>query len=311
MGDLFHEDVPDEWIDHVFAIMALCPQHTFQVLTKRADRMRDYMSRAKARILGHALERCDEGPNGWWRVGGSKSFHRVWWENFDEHRNWPLSNVWLGVSVEDQPRADERLPLLLQTQAAVRFVSAEPLLGPVDLSRWASPKSPWQLELAPNTWAQFQWPDWIPDDIRGQIERFWCPEFGRGPKSWLQDMRNQDAPPTGARARVRLFGRDMSRVEGRFVHAWNNIGRVRLDDGSWHCCSFCPAYNPKIDWVICGGESGAGARPMDPEWARSLRDQCDSAGVPFFFKQWGGRTPKAGGRELDGRIWDAMPRRAA
>ena len=62
-----------------------------------------------------------------------------------------------------------------------------------------------------------------------------------------------------------------------------------------------------VDWVICGGESGPGARPMHPDWARSLRDQCVSAAVPFHFKQWGGRTPKSGGRELDGRTWDEFP----
>jgi protein gp37 len=67
-------------------------------------------------------------------------------------------------------------------------------------------------------------------------------------------------------------------------------------------------YRDALGWVIVGGESGPGARPMHPDWARSLRDQCVAAGVPFFFKQWGGRTPKAGGRELDGRTWDEMPR---
>lgn len=103
MSDLFHESVPDEFIDRVFAVMALCPQHTFQVLTKRAKRLPDYMA--------HWITESD--PSGEWQN--------------------PLPNVWLGVSAEDQQRADERIPWLLKTPAAVRFVSAEPLLGPINL----------------------------------------------------------------------------------------------------------------------------------------------------------------------------------
>lgn len=108
MSDLFHENLPDDAIDRVFAVMALCPQHTFQVLTKRAERMREYFA---------VDERwkcvCSAVPT---------SFIR-----------WPLPNVWLGVSAERQEEADERIPLLLQTPAAVRFVSAEPLLGSIDI----------------------------------------------------------------------------------------------------------------------------------------------------------------------------------
>ena len=115
-GDLFHESVPDEWIDRVFAVMALCPRHTFQVLTKRPGRMRDYLSHGGTRIrvtVRHAAARhfkIDPGP-----------------------LPKALPNVWLGVSVEDQDRADERILPLLETPAAVRFVSCEPLLGPVTL----------------------------------------------------------------------------------------------------------------------------------------------------------------------------------
>jgi len=130
-GDLFHENIPDEWIDQVFAVMALCPQHVFQVLTKRADRMREYLS--------------------------DPEIGQQWWLRADDlactldlpetHHGMPylsrgaavapsvMPNVWLGVSAEDQQRADERIPLLLQTPAAVRWVSAEPLLGPINF-RW-------------------------------------------------------------------------------------------------------------------------------------------------------------------------------
>lgn len=116
MSDLFHADVPDTFIDQVFAVMAVCRRHTFQVLTKRPERMRSYLADEYVhdRILAHEI-----------RISGAQ-----------EPADWPLPNVWLGISAENQPTADERVPLLLQTPAAVRFVSAEPLLGPIDLRRW-------------------------------------------------------------------------------------------------------------------------------------------------------------------------------
>lgn len=158
MSDLFHAQVPVAFVRQVFDVMAATPQHTYQVLTKRARRLR--------------------------RLAPSLT--------------WP-ANLWMGVSVEDGDAVD-RIDDLRAVPAAVRFLSCEPLLGP--------------------------------------------------------------------------------------------LPHLTLDG---------------IGWVIAGGESGAHARPMDPVWVESLRDQCINAGVPFFFKQWGGRTPKAGGRELDGRTWDDMP----
>lgn len=113
MSDLFHEDVPDEFIAQVFAVMMLARKHTFQVLTKRPDRMRRFVAACPG--IAEAFHRLDH-----WRVP---------WE-------WPIPNVWLGVSCENQETADERIPILLDTPAAVRFVSAEPLLGPVELSRY-------------------------------------------------------------------------------------------------------------------------------------------------------------------------------
>lgn len=118
-GDLFHESVPDEWIDRVFAVMALAPQHTFQVLTKRADRMRAYIE--------------DRGRE--FRTELIVEHFFVLQESPDLAIQWPLTNVWLGVSVEDQKRADERVPDLLETPAVVRWLSCEPLLGPVDLTQ--------------------------------------------------------------------------------------------------------------------------------------------------------------------------------
>ncbi len=158
MSDLFHAQVPVSFVRDVFQVMADTPQHTYQVLTKRARR---------ARRLAETLD-------------------------------WP-ANLWMGVSVEDSARL-HRVDELRQVPAAVRFLSCEPLLGPLS-----------DLEL-----------------------------------------------------------------EG-------------------------------IGWVITGGESGPDARPVNPAWVREIRDKCVREQVPFFHKQWGGRTPKAGGRDLDGRTWDEMP----
>ena len=164
MSDLFHEDVPDEFIGRVFDVMRRAHWHTFQVLTKRSERL------------------AELAP----------------------HLPWP-KNVWMGVSVENQ-RWTTRIDDLRRVNAAVRFLSCEPLLGPLDLN------------------------------LRG------------------------------------------------------------------------------IHWVIVGGESGARARPMKPEWARSIREQCTGASVPFFFKQWGAHnesgqrlSKKKAGRLLDGRTWDMLP----
>lgn len=180
MSDLFHEDVPDEFVDRVFAVMALCPQHIFQVLTKRPERMREYLSRGEREVLRRiAIQWTQMGD----KVGNGPT----------ALTDWPLPNVWLGVSAEDQDTAEARIPLLLETPASVRFVSLEPLLGAVDLEPW--------------TWA------------------------------------------------------------GAAVNGHKQMAR--------------------LDWVIVGGESGPGARPMHPDWVRQVRNQCAQAGVPFFFKQWG------------------------
>jgi protein gp37 len=165
MSDLFHELVPDAFVHAVFERMARANWHSYQILTKRPERM--------ARVV--------------------EAFYT------DRPGQRPLRHVWLGTSIEND-RWTSRADALRETPAAVRFVSAEPLLGPL-------------------------------------------------PSLDLTD----------------------------------------------------------IDWLIVGGESGAGARPMDPAWARQLRDHARATETAFFFKQWGGRTPKARGRELDGRTWDEFP----
>jgi protein gp37 len=235
MGDLFHEDVKDEWIEHVMTVFMDCKRHTFQVLTKRPERMFAWFSKE-------------------WKIHG--------------HWAKPLPNVWLGVSVENQHFAFERIPLLLDTPAAVRFLSCEPLLGPLDLTCNLSS-------------------DGVrPDGIRTNfLTGQWWDHTG------YEQTRNENNPHGFPRQ--------------------------------------------KLDWVICGGESGPHARPMHPDWARSLRDQCQAAGVPFFFKQWGEWGPpfaegpeehigpqfmktesgdwltkigkKLSGRLLDGREWNEFP----
>ena len=166
MSDLFHKDVPREFIDQAFDRMEETDRHIYQVLTKRSSLMRDYLKRRYS--------------------GGAKPARAP-------------DHIWCGVSVEDSA-ATGRIRHLQDAPATVRFLSVEPLLGPV--------------------------------------------------------------------------------------------GEIGLEG---------------ISWVIAGGESGPGARPMHLEWVRDLRDRCAAAGVPFFFKQWGGATPKAGGRELEGVEHNAMP----
>lgn len=204
-ADLFHESVPDEWIDRVFAVMALAPQHTFQVLTKRADRMREYLTRAGN---GRRSEAIWQTMHGEAKTRAAREVLDSWYGGPSADQ-WPLPNVWLGVSVEDQQRWDERISDLEATPAAIRWVSAEPLLGPI-----------------------------LPTVVcNGHF--FFNP---------LTGQRWHDAPDhNGA----------------------SDFGANR------------------IDWIVVGGESGPGARPMHPDWARSLRDECDAAGVPFFFKQHG------------------------
>lgn len=242
MSDLFHPDVPFGFVDQVFAVMALAPQHTFQILTKRPERMREYLAERLTGELKHVyLEAA------WNRLGLDPP--RVMY--------WPHPNVWLGVSVEDQATADERIPPLLQTPAAVRFLSCEPLLGAINLEELPSASG-----------------------------------IGRH----LDSLSKADDP-------------------GAIIPH-------------------------QIDWVIAGGESGPRARPAHPDWFRSLRDQCQAAGVPFFFKQWGEWHPmgeqlsdgtincmdrgqrvgayredgnltrvgkKRAGRLLDGREWNEVP----
>lgn len=208
MSDLFHEAFTDEQRDQVFAVMTLASRHTFMVLTKRPGRMHRYLLDRQFEIdeARHALGRRLEAT--WSRQQLLSVYGRTAdeWRRIDE--DWPLPHVWLGVTVENQQRADERIPILLDTPAAVRFVSVEPALGAVDLLSIAADHDQYHY--------------------------------------------------TNAMEGYRLDG-DMVEV-------------------------------PKLSWVILGGETGPGARPMQPQWALDVYRQCQAAGVPFFWKQGGTAT---------------------
>ena len=292
MSDLFHARVDREFLARVFAVMADTPQHTYQILTKRPERA--------ARILG---ERCKCGhPNGehfraameWAATPHSETYVPGLKPSIYHRAGWPLPNVWIGTSVENQKYADLRIPSLMKTPAAVRFLSCEPLLGPVDLSAWMPPIFPVAAEQAPATWAEWTWPDWVPARVREEIESFWGAGQGRSPRDWIRDMHHQGAPPHGVTLRMDDgFGPNPRQVTGRYVHAWNNIGRLVLDDDPTREYAYT-SFGPRdwerargIDWVIAGGESGPRARAVHPDWMRRLRDQSVAADVPFFMKQWG------------------------
>jgi protein gp37 len=191
LADWLDDEVPIEWLVDLLDLIRRTPNLDWLLLTKRPQNWRDRICRALAHVEGIDFETGDS-----WE-GDAQTELGIWLNDWTATDGTGIpDNIWIGTTVEDQQRADERIPLLLQIPAKVRFLSCEPLLGPVDvLSGWA---------------------------IRG-----------------------------------------------------------------------------KVDWVICGGESGHGARPMHPDWARSLRDQCAAAGVPFFFKQWGEWLPGCQYREGD------------
>jgi protein gp37 len=191
LADWLDHEVPAQWLSDLLYLAAKCSSLDWLFLTKRPAEWGARMQQvSELGDMGSQVARR-------WLAGH------------------PPAHFWIGTSVEDQARADQRIPQLLKIPAHVRFLSCEPLLGPVSLRGWET-----------------------------------------------YDHGTYDIP-------------------GEPI--------------------------PRVDWVICGGESGPGARPMHPDWARSLRDQCQAAGVPFFFKQWGGTNKKASGRLIDGRTWDDAP----
>ena len=259
MSDLFHKDIPFEFLDRVFAVMALCPQHTFQILTKRPEQAVEYFATfddpegnlsdtSGGFRLGCAASDMLDGD---WIWGPGKS-HRKKIERFicdthgesdddyeDQPVPWPLPNVQIGTSIENQAMANRRIPELRKIPATVRFLSCEPLLGPIDLS---------------DHWG------WYPD-----------------PYTVFSPC---DSDPVCGGPGI------CGRCTGRWQAAKETAERCAL---------------PEIHWVIAGGESGPDARPMHPDWARSLRDQAAAARVPFLFKQWGEWHPEASSNWATGK----------
>lgn len=243
--------------------------------------------------------------------------HRLWCDAA-ESSNHPafevaasswLPNIWLGTTCEYQAHADERIPHLLAVPAAVRFVSYEPALGPVDFNGWGN-LSQMLAQFAPrDSWESFEWPAWVPSKSRAAIEKFWATTYGRGPRDWLRDHAVQHVPATGTEvvcaddngwANVNKMA--AHGVRGRYVHLWNNIGQVVTDDGNvvhasggigsgWlsHWLTRHGTYKSKLNWIIIGGESGPGARPFDLAWMRSVVRQCREAKVAAFCKQLGAK----------------------
>jgi len=287
MSDLFHDQVDADFIVRVFAVMAATPQHTYQVLTKRHGRMQSLLNAPDFRHQVYDLAALNYDKAGRfdpYRFADPDmipvSYAAPDGQRRDDSDWWPLPNVWLGVSVETQQWANIRIPALLDTPAAIRWISAEPLLGPVDLTRISRPSG--------------QQPELVWDVLN---QRYGVP--GR----WQAPMRAE----------------------------------------------------ARLDWVVTGGESGSDARPAHPDWFRSIRDQCQAAGVAYLHKQHGAYAPvtdvpkhgdvwvdlegstrrwepfdghvrrgvhefrdqgavlvrrvgkKMAGRELDGRTWDEYP----
>jgi protein gp37 len=271
VSDLFHEDVPDESIDRVFAVMSLAQRHTFQVLTKRAQRMLDYCSAVTFERLWVWMNRSADGgehrPGAYNLTSINQRTAKSRYVNgeagaLSRTPKPPLPNVWLGVSVEDQQRADERIPPLLKTPARVRFLSVEPLLGPVRLDRIA-----------------------VPTPAKTTTESCVAPameEWAR--KNGLPTQR--EAPPA------------VVPVQGHVRAVYPLRGQVEADSGVVF------GGGPRVNWIIVGGESGPGHRPMDVGWAESLHRQCKAAGVPVFVKQDSGPRPGQRGR-LSAELWAA------
>ena len=236
MTDLFGEWVSDDDLHRAFAVMSLTPRHTYKVLTKRPERMRDFIN---------------NDPRDAINAAAGTLMH---WDAMPQRDDWPMHNVQLFVSVEDQPSADARVPLLLDTPAAVRGVSYEPALGPVDFTPWL----PGCYECGLSCGRRLgQRPD-----------RERCTECGEecGPET--EPVISEGCPKCSG-----------------------ELEAVCPDCG--HYMVYQHPDTPYLDQVIAGGQSGPEAEPSHPAWFRQARDQCVAAGVPFFFKQWGEWLPDA------------------
>ncbi len=357
MSDLFHKDVTNEQIAAVFGVMAACPQHAFQVLTKRAARLPEWFAWIESRSHSASGPSFDVADFARKETGLDPAVHAP----------WPLPHVWIGVSVEDQKTADERLPYLRQTPATVRFVSYEPALGPVDFSEWigynpvhdsdterreglprgarglvrdtterrdlegasATQEPQGQGHGSPGDTSQNRRRErsGLPQrelhggrgsDLRAGSQASVAPlqrtdTAGADDQSQKRQQGGQPVIQSGAgdilgtgQARPRGSGqnepewgekqqreteslrhqRDSSQAVGRGM---SEIDRDGLRSQRQDDIKNRPRSEVAIHWIICGGESGPGARPMNIEWARAIVRQCRAAGVAPFCKQLGSR----------------------
>lgn len=274
MSDLFHEDVTDEFIDLVFAIMAFAERHTFQLLTKRPDRMREYLNHPnREEIVVDAAESWLWEKPERWRIAEIASETQVALGRGRFSCPWPLANVWLGVSCEDQAAADERIPLLLQTPAAVRFVSCEPLLEGVTLfnlrdGSWHDREgADWYNALAGHAY----WSDPADGGLGGGPKLDWVIVGGEsGPRarpcdvSWIRSIVGQ-CRDAGVACFVKQVGAD--------ARDRNDTGFEGVDPGEWPDGTETEEIPGSIGWQgdrirVCL-RSRAGSDPS--EWPEDLR----------------------------------------
>ena len=415
MGDLFHEGVPDEFIDRVMAVITLTRRHRYIVLTKRPERMYEYIMRT-----GRSIDYLDKPALDMGYTLKYEGIGLVW---------WPITNLILGVSVEDQATADERIPWLLKTPAVCRAVSYEPALGSIDFTPYLS-------------YIGYKPINQIGGDYATENERRNCLPSGTTGRTGNRDGRENLASheQEGESLERGCEYNEMQKAEGGerygaiFASENNDESGENICSGSSPCMETFPRINttrddgkpqerqkegqssgkprtgdifttgetlnvrpresqrykesirgeksslqidgqtsnrdkrekesrdeadrfseriqrstanhiknssPSLSWIICGGESGPNAHPMHPDLARSARDQCVAAGVPFWFKQWGEWVPileegyefktvtkerakthikiwddrdisyrvgkKAAGNTLDGQVWEQVP----
>lgn len=283
MSDLFHKDIPDEYIARVWAVMALTPQHTYQILTKRHGRMRSLVGSNSFRLLCEkeqaALVADDATPLARYEREQKTS---QWWSDFAK----PLRNVWLGVSVEDQKRADLRLPALVDTPAAVRFLSCEPLLGPVDLTAW--------MPEGHASW-RCQGPD-CRRFYSGPLRQH-CPDCGR--EGHWTGSHTGNGRPNGQPISWVIVGGESGRAARPMSPYWAAALRdqcvkaeVPFFFKQWG------EYAP-TGYLVIGATSKGTLLAGDPVDGLGHRVELARVGK------------KNAGRELDGRTWDEFPSVAA
>jgi protein gp37 len=281
-ADLFHENVPDAWIDRIFAVMALCPQHTFQVLTKRPERMRAYLSCMGSRLRIDAQRKAVQEGRGvniyafYDVVGSPPGETRGEWA-----ANWPLPNLWAGVSIEDQPTADTRIPYLLQTPAAVRFVSAEPLLGPLSLRnilKYNAQGRPWidalrglvtrgqYLARSPSE-CSFNTSTRIPGELPGLDWVIVGGESGRRARpmhpAWVRRIRD-DCAVAGVPFLFKQWGAWLPRSHAEHLGDEINdlpLGEFHTPDGEWMDACMCSEGAADMPMFQVG--KGAAGRLLD------------------------------------------------